>query len=413
MKLKINNEIVYYQKDNKFKNIILGIFLVAPINMKYYMEWPIIGSLLEKTNAKYKTVAELQNYSYDNYGLSVTVDTYYSGSSYLFRFFASYVNPKYLPEKIDLTISAFELLKTTILSPDFTQEKLELEKYHIRNAILNRKSNKQKYAFQEYMKVLCQGSITEKITNKSLEALNKVSIETINEAYKEMLKFSRLSFIAGDITKKEVVEHFSKLDFPKSAYDYHNLVMYEQLPRVSEVKEKIINDLTKSSILYVGYKTDIYYFNDDFFSLDVLSLLLGGESYSETYKRIREEHGLVYYVDCNYDKRRGTITFVMEIDRQNYDKVMTILKEIISDYQNGKFESKVLELAKREITNVLMRENDRESSVCNMLYDEIDHIKSISIEEAIQKYASIQKEDIQRVVQKLELDTIFFLRGEE
>ncbi len=414
MKLKIGKETVFYQKSNKFKNVILGVFLAAPFNLKYQMEWPIIGSLLEKTNALYKTEAELQNFIYDNYGLAVSVDTFYSGETYLFRFFISYVNPKYLPEQIELNQRAFELLQTTILKPDFTEDKLEIEKYYIRNSLINIKSNKQKYAFQEYMKTICEGSITEKVINKTIDQLNKVTIDSVKEAYQAMLSFARLFFIAGDIKSNDVKSYFSSLNFPKAKYDYKKLVMYEKMPSCeNNVKEKIIDDPTKSSILYIGYKTNTYYFDDDFYAFGVLSLILGGGSYSETYRKIREEKGLVYYIDCNYDKRRGIITFVMEIARENYEQVLCILKDIIKEYKQGSFDEKILDLAKQEISNMLARDSDRESSVCNMLYDELDHLSPLSTKEVLERYMSINKDDIIRVSKKMVLDTILFLRGDE
>lgn len=414
MKLKIGNEVVFYQKDNKFKNIILGIFLVAPIDMKYHMEWPILSSLLEKTNALYPTEQELQNYSYENYGLNISIDTYYSGTSYLFRFFSSYVNPKYLPEEIDLTEKAFKLLETTILNPSFTEEKLEVEKYYVKNSLLNKKNNKQKYAYQEFMKVLCQGSITEKMITRTIEELDKVTLESIKDAYSSMLTFSRLCFIAGDIKKADVKKYFENLKLPHSNYNYQNLIMYEKLIPSEAVlpKEVIVDDPTKSSILYIGYKTNTYYFDDDFYVFGVLSMILGGSSYSETYQKIREEQSLVYYVDCSYDKRRGTVVFSMETSKENYDQLINTLNAIIHDYQSGKINERIMELAKMEIANMLNRENDRESSVCNGLYDELDHIKPLSLDEVLKKYLSITKEDIIRAANKMKLDTIYFLRGE-
>lgn len=414
MRLKIGNEMVYYQKSNKFKNIILGIYMAAPYDLKYKMEWPIIARLLEKTNGLYKTEAEHQNYCYDNYGLSISVDTYFAGESYIFCYYVNFVNPKYLPEDIDLLQEAFSLLKNTIINPDFTIEKLEVEKYNIRNSFLNLQNNKQRYAFQEYMKLLCRGSLTEQVLDKTIEELDKVTIDSINEAYQKMLGFSRLCFIGGDVKKKDVVDYFSQLDLPLQLYDYKNLVMYEKLPQNEDTpRVKIIDEVMESSILYVGYRVDEYYFDKDYFALVILSMILGGGSYSEAYKRIREEKSLLYYVDCSYDKRRGTISFVMEIDKSNYDIILEMLNDIIKDYQNGNFDQAILEKAFSEISNMIYKENDRINSICSEINDELDHFEPLTMQEILDKYLATTKDDIISVANKMKLDTIFFLRGDE
>lgn len=414
MKLKIGNEIVYYQKSNKFKNIILGIYMAAPFDLKYKMEWPILARLLDKTNGLYKTEEEYQNYCYDNYGLSISVDTYFLGKSYIFCYYVNFVNPKYLPEDIDLMKEAFSLLENTITNPDFTVEKLEVEKYNIKNSILNLQNNKQRYAFQEYMKLLCQGSITEHVLNKSIEELNKVTLDTLKEAYQKMLNFSRLCFISGDVKKVDVVDYFSHLSLPPQLYNYKKLVMYEKLPqRVGAPQVKIVDEIMESSILYVGYRVDEYYFDKDFFALVILSMILGGGSYSEAYKRIREEKGLIYYVDCSYDKRRGTISFVMEIDKNNYDIILEILNEIIKDFQTGQFDQTLLDKAFSEISNTIYKENDRISSICSVICDELDHFEPLTTQEILDKYLATTKDDIISVANKMRLDTIYFLRGDQ
>ena len=114
MKLKINNETIYYEKTPKFKSIAFGVDFICPFSLEKRMDFAILTSLITETNEVFKTPKELDDYYYDNYNLGISVGVHFEGENQIISFGSSFVNPNFLPEKIDLVTKAFELLNITL-----------------------------------------------------------------------------------------------------------------------------------------------------------------------------------------------------------------------------------------------------------------------------------------------------------
>ena len=413
MKLKINNETIYYEKTTKFKSIAFGVDFICPFSLEKRMDFAILTSLITETNEVFKTPKELDDYYYDNYNLGISVGVHFEGENQIISFGSSFVNPNFLPEKIDLVTKAFELLNITLTKPFFTEEQVEIKKNALKNQLLNLKSNKGKYSYFQFVKYFLDGTITADRINQTIEDIDKVTITSLYACAKEYLTYPRTFYIAGDINEEMIEEGIKKLQLPKVNESIKLGSFVEKFPQKENHETIQIEDsASKTSFLYMGYESDIDIYSSDIKALTILCYLLGGGTLSESFRRIRTEMSLCYYVDCIKLPKNDAIYLELETSRENYEEVVKTIKDIIDDAKNGLINEEYLEILKNEIIANIDRDNDYLDRIRDDIKCEIIGLPVYSLEERKEIIKNITKDDLTRVAKKLRLDTIYFLRGE-
>jgi len=413
MKLKINDELVYFEKTKKFKTISMGLYIQVPYKLENFFANSILCSLLTSTNESYKTMKELDNYSYDHYGLSIDGDIYSDGEITTFYFCTTFVNPKYLKEKIDLLSDAFELFHTTLLKPYYEDFQLEIKKDSYRNSLNNMLSRKSRLSYIKFFNCFLPNTLGNERIYPSPEYLESVTREKIEECYQYLIHSKRYFYLSGDVEQDTLINLFNKFTYPTVTYNVDNLNLVEAFPK----KEKSFTDITDSTIsqtsyLYVGFETTIDIYSEYVMPLKFLAKMMGGPSYSVGFKRIREERGLCYYIGCTPLCKSHSLFFESQINAENKDEVVSLIKEIVEDFKMGNFSDELLKIQKEQAIASIESSLDDVENIKRDVVRDIEKVKSVPINERIKRINEISKEDIVEAAKTLRLDTIYFMKGE-
>ncbi len=413
MKLTINNETIYFEQTDKYKTIMIGVMMFTPFKKEYLAEKTLLSSMMIKVNSEFKNEQEFNIHCQELYDMGISMRSSRYGRMGVISLSLTVVNPLYLKEKIDLLAEAVNLMKTILLKPYFTNELLEQEKRLLINELEGVYNNKSQYASQQFVKTMFKNELLSIKTTGEIEDIKIVTLQSLNEAYQEILTYPRVFYVIGDIEQTKVEKLFSDFSNSKITEEINSdYFIDKETKEITEVTKVIEVQNINQSILYMGYRTNIR-IDDSLYTATLLFTgMLGQFFHSSLFQVIREEYSLAYYVGSDYNPRKGNLVVIAGIDAKSYDEVIKLVNEIIDNYQKGNFEDEILELTKKAYINQLKKQEDFPGNIINNIYTELAKSQVLSLDEKIQTINNVTRDDIINVSKALTLDTIYFLKGE-
>ena len=136
----------------------------------------------------------------------------------------------------------------------------------------------------------------------------------------------------------------------------------------------------------------------------------GGTANSKLFQNVREKASLAYTASSSYVKAKNNIFIKCGIEIANFEKAVKIIKEQLEDIKNGKFEEADIDDAKRTIiSNVKTIPEEQDTEITYYFGQEISNVK-YTLEEYVEKINKVTKEQIQKLEEKININTIYFLK---
>ncbi|HPN90251.1 MAG TPA: insulinase family protein [Bacilli bacterium] len=180
----------------------------------------------------------------------------------------------------------------------------------------------------------------------------------------------------------------------------------------TEIQELKEEQKIAQSTLCLGYRTDIRIGDPLYQAMRVFNGMFGKYFHSELYKEIREKHSLAYYINSEYASRKGALFITSGINKDSYNKVLTLISNVLAAFQAGDLDEENFELTKKAIINNMIEAYDQQTGLYRELLFFIEQkAERKSLEERIKEIESVTKEEVIACSKNLRLDTIFFLEG--
>lgn len=339
------------------------------------------------------------------------------GRSQILSFRMSMVNDAYLFGH-DVLEDAFKLLGDCLLNPlvknqQFVDKIVNEEKRLLADKFDALYDNKISYALDQLMTNMFKDesfkirSLGEKA---DLEAINS---KNLYETYQQMINEDVVDlYIIGNV-EPERVQHLvaTYLPLKTSSQDYPVLDLEEkQITKVETIFET--QDIAQAK-LNIGLRTHTRGLEPDYDDLLVLNGILGGYPHSLLFKRVREEHSLCYYIASTIDRAKGAMFIYAGIAPKDYELAKNLTLEQIDAIKKGEFSDEILENTKNALINDLLEMNDDPNAVLATYFGSRLYGEIFDIDKRIQSIKQVTKENVVKVAQKLELDTIYCLTSKE
>ena len=129
------------------------------------------------------------------------------------------------------------------------------------------------------------------------------------------------------------------------------------------------------------------------------------------FQNVREKASLAYTARSNYIRQKNNIYIRCGIEIENYEKAVKIIKEQLKDMQNGKFTEEELLNAKKYMNSGILSAQDEQDSELTYYFGQELSGKLTTFEEYSDKINNVTIEDVKRVANSIEINTIYFLRN--
>lgn len=402
----------------KYKTNQLALYIRQPLVEEDYTKVALIPSVLKRGTVKYPTAQKIKQRLDDLYGASLQVDVQKRGEEQVAIFRLQIANENYLSEKVPLLEEGMELLAQIITQPlveegVFSEKHVELEKDILKRKLAQLKDDKIRYANKRCVEEMYKGERYGLFANGSLEALEEITAENLFHYYQQMITSHPLDFfVVGDVKETQVIELFDR--YFKLARSPQPASAPEER-KVNRNKEQVIIEETEiaQGKLHIGCRTHTTYKDDDYIALLVANGVFGGFSHSKLFRHVREKESLAYYVSSNIESHIGLMMIMSGIDFNHYDKTVEIIKGQLKLMQEGEITEEELSQTKAVLVNQIKESLDQPYQTIDRFYHGIVAGRKRETEQVIHEIKQTTVQDIQKVMQKVNIDTIYFLTSKE
>lgn len=415
---------IYKIQDEKFKSVYLALNFIMPVNKVENSQNALLGSVLGKACDKYKSQKEIEEYLYSLYGAAFNVNIEKLGDLYNIEFKIEFVNKKFLPGNVDVSNECIKFLYDIIYNPylvgkNFDDEIVLREKESILNRIKERKDDKLRYSVQKMEEILCPGEAFGMNLYGDEEIVKEVTSEDLYKRYLDVINNSYIMIlVSGNLNGYENIESKINEIFENKLNDNislnslkYNTSNNRILDNIEEVRE--MQDTTQS-VLSIGMRIKDFTM-DEYFAFNVYNTILGGTPSSKLFQNVREKESLAYTVRSRYYRFKPIFVIYAGIQLENYEKAKKVIIEQIEDIKNGKISDIEFESAKESLLADLLEWNDSKIALAKMKMTNIVAFLNddMTIEKMREKIRKVTMQDVIDVAQKVSVQKIFLLGGEE
>lgn len=397
---------------NKFKTVNIRINFKRKIKKEEITIRNFLNDLLINSSKKYPTTRDVEIETEELYDLGVSSSSYKSGNYHIMSFSSVFLNEKYTEK--NMIYKSIQFLLELIFNPNvenkqFNKKYFDLIKETLEDTIKSVKDDPRKYSLIRLYEEMDNGPLSYR-SNGYLEYLDKITPDNLFEYYKSVIENDKIDiFIIGELNEP-YIELFDKY-IPNTIriMDRNSHLLRLEQQDQKEIKENL--NVTQSK-LAIGLKLfDLTPFELQYV-LSIYSTILGGSPDSCLFKEVREKHSLCYYINSTASLVSSMITIQAGINGKDYDEAINLIKQEMDKIKEGQFEEEMLEKAKHIYINGCREIYDSPSSIISN-YLSHEYLGLDLVEEKIKEVEKVTKEQIISLANKIEIDTIFLLEGDE
>ncbi|MGG3160482.1 pitrilysin family protein [Geobacillus stearothermophilus] len=403
---------------DKYKTNTIVWKMKAPLAKETVTLRALLPYVLQSGTADYPSVKALRTYLDELYGATLNVDLTKKGEHHIMTIRIDVANERFLPEQTPLLSKALQLLADLLLRPAldggrFVEDIVVQEKRALRQRIQAVYDDKMRYASMRLVEEMCKGEPYALSPNGELEDVDAITAERLHRYYERALAEDELDlYVIGDVDEEEVLNTVrQRFLLPDRAEPART--PQAQAKARGEVKEVIERQDVKQGKLNIGYRTNVTYEDDDYYALQMFNGIFGGFSHSKLFINVREKASLAYYAASRLESHKGLLMVMSGIEPANYEKARRIIDEQMQAMKNGDFTDEEIAQTKAVIRNQLLETLDTPRGLVEVLYHNVVSTRKRPIDEWMAGTDQVTREDVVRVADKVELDTVYFLTGME
>lgn len=161
----------------------------------------------------------------------------------------------------------------------------------------------------------------------------------------------------------------------------------------------------------LGIRTNVDVTSEDYYKLLMLNGILGASPKSKLFENVREKASLCYYVFSRIDRFKSVMIISSGIEIKNYEKALNLILQQIEDIKNGKIDDIEYESAINYYKTALMAIYDSPRDLLSFYLNQALVGQIIEPKEVFENLKNVNIEDIKRIANRFELDTVYFLKN--
>lgn len=408
--IKIDNKVLHLVKTTKFKSNNIVINLSTKYSKKDYTFLLFLKTILLYSTNKYPSYRSLAIECENLYNASLTSNITIYKDFMTLSVRVNSLNDNY-SEKGN-TEGLFNLLHEVLFNPLVKDSSFDIESLNVVKELLINNINRYQEDKEEFARVrmLEEYNYNSPLANRDsgyYEELINITPSNLYDYYKEFINNSMIDiYVVGDLSNNEVSELVNKyINIKGQVVDFNT--NYMEVPNdYNEVIEE--DDITQSKlVLGINLSSDDPF--DKYYSLYLYTIILGGSTESKFFKNIREKHSACYYASARAMRANNLIVVRSGIDYKNYDLVIDLIKQEMDKMKKGDFSQEDIKVSKGFVKAGIESKNDDPTSIINSLIT-YNYYGIKNDEELISNIDKVSKEDIVRVANEVNINTIYLLK---
>ncbi|WP_168122193.1 pitrilysin family protein [Paenibacillus sp. HB172176] len=399
----------------RFKTFAISLFAGIPLDEESVTSTALIPFVLRRGTANTPETIAFREKLDDMYGAGFGFDVYKRGDSQIIQFRMDVINDQFVSSQSSLLKAAISFLGDVVANPcleneGFREKYVDAEKLTLKKRLEAIKNDKIRYAAERCLEEMCADEPYRLHPLGKLSEIEAITPQSLYAQYKRWLDEAALDlYIVGDTSMAEVQEWVREAFTLKSGTpsDYK---APDVTHAVKEVKTVVDRMEVSQGKLNMGLRTGIGYDDPLYPAALMYNGILGGYPHSKLFLNVRERESLAYYAASRLDGHKGICTIQSGIEFANYEKAVQIIKEQMDDMLAGKLSDLEMNQTKAMISNHLRELQDSAYEMISYDFNSVLTGKHRSAEDLLAQVNAVSTKDIIAVAEKVQLDTIYFLR---
>jgi len=407
---------VHIIKTKRFKTTTIEVNFLRKIKKEEITIRNFLSEILLQSTKQYPTKRLLTLKSMELYNANIGSSNSRIGNFENLSFSLKFLDEKYTEEGMfNQTIDFFF---DTLFNPNVENERFDEKSFKIVNKIIYNeiksvKDTMTKYSLIKMLEHMGHGEPYSYIGYGYIEDLEKITPSKLYEYYKDVLKSDKVDiFIIGDVNADEVLELINekfKINTVKKSIG-KAMIQHEKIRgRARKITEweNIIQ-----SKLNIGFKLKDLSNYELRYVLPLYSQILGGSANSKLFKNVREKNSLAYYINSVPHIYDNLLLIYSGISKSDFDKALTLIKKELTNMKKGKITEDEINDAKAGMISSIETITDSQRRILNMYYTK-ELVGGDDIDKRIETFNKVSKNDIVKLANKLKIDTVYLMYGDE
>jgi predicted Zn-dependent peptidase len=410
---------LHVMQTSKFKSNAITAVFYSDLTEDTVTPNAILPEVLTRGTRRWPRTAELMQNLDSLYGTGLSAVVGKMGEKHLLIFSVDVANDAYLSANEDLLSEGFAILRDVVFDPvleggAFRQDYVEQEKTNLRRRIESIIDNKLAYAFRRCNEEMFRGEPYAMHRLGRVEDIDGIGPESLRLWHRQAVTQLPLDiFVVGDVAREHVLELVGEV------FDMKRDPMPFEVPagaqhRVPAQPRSVVETMdVNQGNLVMGYSTGINIADLDYPALLMANGIYGAYTHSKLFQNVREGESLAYSVYSGIDQNKGVMHVWAGIAPDAMDRAVEIIEAQLDDVRSGRISDDEVEKTRRAISRDIRMMGD--SPVAQIDYAIVSRINGVqeTPDELLRRIESVSLDDVVRAANRIQLDTIYFLRDEE
>lgn len=407
---------------NKFKSNLLSLSLLSPLKAETASANALLPYVLRRGTERHPDMESLSAALDDLYGGSIEPSVRKKGETQAVGFVASFLDDAFAPGQTRILEDAAQLLGDLFLRPatekgGFRSDYVEGERANLIDRIQAQINEKRAYSLLRLSQEMCANEpygVDKLGDEEHAAALTPVSLWA---RYQALLSTAPVElYYCGSAPADRAAEALTAAlaGLPRAA-ELEEPECGVQAEAACETPRLVTEslDVTQGK-LALGFRTGgSCVWEDDFPALMVFNAVYGGTPTSKLFLNVREKLSLCYFASSILEKCKGILMVSSGIEFGNYEKAKAEILTQLENCRQGAIEDWELVAARQAIISSLSATLDAQGRLEDFWLGQAVAGLEEEPQALAQRIAAVTKEQVVAVANKLELDTIYFLKGKE
>ena len=406
---------------DKFKSSYLSVTLLAPLDRETAGANALIPEVLRRGTAVHPDMEALSAALDELYGGAIEPAVRKKGETQCVGFVASFLDDAYAMEGEKILEPAAALLGELLLAPYteagvFSSDYTAGEKANLIDRIRAQINDKRTYATQRLAQEMCRYERFGVDRLGDEETVSVLTPELLWARYQELLRTAQVElYYCGSAHPDRVAgalkEALSRLPVNEDRIDPDCEVRVTAGPEPILVEEAM--DVTQGKLV-LGFRTGgLTCWEEGFPALYLAAAVYGGTTLSKLFMNVREKLSLCYYASATLEKMKGLVLVSSGIEFGRYQTAKDEILAQLEAVKRGEIEDWELEGARRTLVGACMATLDDQGRQEEFWMGQAAAGLDYGPEELAARLEAVTREQVAEAAQRLELDTIYFLKGKE
>lgn len=404
----------------KFKSSVLGMQFLLPLAREQAALHALLPMVLRRGTAEHPDMESLSAVLDELYGGSLEPTVRKKGETQCVGFVGSFLDDAYTLDGSAVLEPSAALLGELVLRPytrdevfcpDYTRQERENLVTRIRAQV----NDKRQYAQVRVVAEMCAGEPfgVDKLGDEASAAA--ITPQKLWDCYQQVLRTAPIEFYyCGSAPLERVRAAVQAIVDGLPAGERAPLARPEKgnAPAQPRRVEEAL-DVTQGK-LAMGFRTGgVTCWEEEYPAMAMCNAVFGGTTLSKLFMNVREKLSLCYYASSTLEKMKGLILVSSGIEFDKFQQARDEILHQLEEIRQGNMEDWELEGTRRTMIGAHLATLDVQDRQEDFWLGQTAAGLETGIEELVAQLEQVTREQVAQAAQKLELDTIYFLKGTE